>query len=77
MNTTRLREAAGMFNVSPLKKVFVHGHDAVPVLDHLPTRAMGRTEFEVLNRVRTISAARRHVMPLQHLMQQDAVEEPA
>ncbi|WP_343115742.1 aminomethyltransferase family protein [Ostreiculturibacter nitratireducens] len=37
-----VREAAGMFDMSPLKKVFVRGPDAAAVLDHLTTRDMGR-----------------------------------
>lgn len=37
-----VREAAGMFDMSPLKKVFVRGADAAAVLDHLTTRDMGR-----------------------------------
>lgn len=35
-----VREAAGMFDMSPLKKVFVRGTDAAAVLDHLTTRDM-------------------------------------
>lgn len=37
-----VREAAGMFDMSPLKKVFVRGTDAAAVLDHLTTRDMGK-----------------------------------
>ena len=37
-----VREGAGMFDMSPLKKVFVRGPDAAAVLDHLTTRDMGR-----------------------------------
>ncbi|MEM9044030.1 MAG: aminomethyltransferase family protein [Pseudomonadota bacterium] len=37
-----VREAAGMFDMSPLKKVFVQGPDAAAVLDHLTTRDMRR-----------------------------------
>lgn len=37
-----VREAAGMFDMSPLKKVFVRGPDAVSVLDHLTTRDISR-----------------------------------
>ena len=37
-----VREAAGMFDMSPLKKVFVRGSDAAAVLDHLTTRDMNR-----------------------------------
>ena len=37
-----VREAAGMFDMSPLKKVFVRGPDAAAVLDHLTTRDMSR-----------------------------------
>ena len=33
-----VREAAGMFDMSPLKKVFVRGADAIATLDHLTTR---------------------------------------
>ena len=33
-----VREACGMFDMSPLKKVFVRGKDAAAVLDHLTTR---------------------------------------
>ena len=33
-----VREAAGMFDMSPLKKVFVRGPDAASTLDHLTTR---------------------------------------
>ena len=33
-----VREAAGMFDMSPLKKVFVRGPDAAATLDHLTTR---------------------------------------
>lgn len=33
-----VREAAGMFDMSPLKKVMVRGPDAAAVLDHLTTR---------------------------------------
>ncbi|MEM7670203.1 MAG: aminomethyltransferase family protein [Pseudomonadota bacterium] len=37
-----VRDTAGMFDMSPLKKVFVRGPDAMAVLDHLTTRDMGR-----------------------------------
>lgn len=37
-----VREGAGMFDMSPLKKVVVSGDDAVAVLDHLTTRDMSR-----------------------------------
>ena len=37
-----VRERAGMFDMSPLKKVFVRGPDAQAVLDHLTTRDMSR-----------------------------------
>lgn len=37
-----VREGAGMFDMSPLKKVFVRGPDAAAVLDHLTTRDMSR-----------------------------------
>jgi len=35
-----IREKAGMFDMSPLKKVYVRGKDAANVLDHLTTRKM-------------------------------------
>lgn len=37
-----VRERAGMFDMSPLKKVFVRGPDAKAVLDHLTTRDMSK-----------------------------------
>ena len=37
-----VREAAGMFDMSPLKKILVSGPDAAAALDHLTTRDMGR-----------------------------------
>ncbi len=37
-----VREAAGMFDMSPLKKVFVRGPDAQAVLDHCVTRDLSR-----------------------------------
>lgn len=37
-----VRERAGMFDMSPLKKVFVRGSDAQAVLDHLTTRDMSK-----------------------------------
>ncbi|MEM8690096.1 MAG: aminomethyltransferase family protein, partial [Pseudomonadota bacterium] len=37
-----VRERAGMFDMSPLKKVFVRGPDAMAVLNHLTTREMER-----------------------------------
>ena len=37
-----VREAAGMFDMSPLKKVFVRGPDAQAALDHLTTRDLRR-----------------------------------
>jgi len=37
-----VREQAGMFDMSPLKKVIVSGVDAAAVLDHLTTRDMSR-----------------------------------
>ncbi|MEM9277039.1 MAG: aminomethyltransferase family protein [Pseudomonadota bacterium] len=37
-----VREHAGMFDMSPLKKVFVRGADAQAVLDHLTTRDMSK-----------------------------------
>ncbi|MDW4548360.1 aminomethyltransferase family protein [Defluviimonas sp. D31] len=37
-----VREAAGMFDMSPLKKVFVRGPEAASVLDHLTTRDISR-----------------------------------
>ncbi|MEM7169086.1 MAG: aminomethyl transferase family protein, partial [Pseudomonadota bacterium] len=39
-----VREAVGMFDMSPLKKVFVRGADAMAVLDHLTTRDIRRIE---------------------------------
>lgn len=35
-----VRERAGMFDMSPLKKIFVRGPDAAATLDHLTTRDM-------------------------------------
>ena len=37
-----VRERAGMFDMSPLKKVFVRGADAQTVLDHLTTRDLSK-----------------------------------
>ena len=37
-----VRERAGMFDMSPLKKVFVRGPDAAATLDHLTTRDIGK-----------------------------------
>jgi len=37
-----VRERVGMFDMSPLKKVFLNGPDAQAVLDHLTTREMNR-----------------------------------
>ena len=37
-----VRERAGMFDLSPLKKVFEHGQDAMAVLDYLTTQDMSR-----------------------------------
>jgi aminomethyltransferase len=37
-----VRDAAGMFDMSPLKKVFVRGTDAAATLDHLTTREMAK-----------------------------------
>ena len=37
-----VRTSAGMFDMSPLKKVYVRGKDAETVLSHLTTRDMGR-----------------------------------
>lgn len=37
-----IRETAGMFDMSPLKKVFVRGPDAHRVVDHVTTRDMTR-----------------------------------
>lgn len=37
-----VRERAGMFDMSPLKKVFVRGADAAAVLNHLTTREISR-----------------------------------
>ncbi len=39
-----IREAAGMFDMSPLKKVFVRGPDAARVVDHVITRDMTRID---------------------------------
>ncbi len=39
-----VRERAGMFDMSPLKKVMVSGPDAQAVLNHLTTRDIGRIE---------------------------------
>lgn len=37
-----VRDTAGMFDMSPLKKVFVHGPDAAAVLDHATTRDISK-----------------------------------
>ncbi len=37
-----VRERAGMFDMSPLKKVMLHGRDAAATLDHLTTRDMSK-----------------------------------
>ena len=37
-----IREAAGLFDMSPLKKVFVRGPDAARVVDHVITRDLTR-----------------------------------
>lgn len=37
-----IREAAGLFDMSPLRKVFVRGADAMAVLDHATSRDLGR-----------------------------------
>jgi aminomethyltransferase len=37
-----VRDAVGMFDMSPLKKVFVRGPDALAVVDHLASRDMSR-----------------------------------
>ncbi len=37
-----VRERAGMFDMSPQKKVFVRGQDAMAMLDQLTTRDMSR-----------------------------------
>ena len=37
-----VREAAGMFDMSPLKKVYVRGPDAAKVVDHVITRDMSK-----------------------------------
>ncbi|WP_246209563.1 hypothetical protein [Pikeienuella piscinae] len=37
-----VRERAGMFDMSPLKKVFVRGPDAAATLDHLTTRDISK-----------------------------------
>ena len=39
-----VRERAGMFDMSPLKKVFVRGADAAATLDHLTSRDIGRIQ---------------------------------
>ncbi|MEO3417044.1 aminomethyltransferase family protein [Roseovarius sp. CAU 1744] len=39
-----IRERAGMFDMSPLKKVFVRGPDALPVLDHATSRDLTRLD---------------------------------
>jgi len=39
-----VREAAGLFDMSPLKKVFVRGADAARVVDHVITRDMTATQ---------------------------------
>ncbi|WP_299075884.1 aminomethyltransferase family protein [uncultured Ruegeria sp.] len=39
-----VREAAGMFDMSPLKKVFVRGPDVVATLDHLTTRDISKID---------------------------------
>ena len=39
-----IREAAGMFDMSPLKKIFVRGPDAARVVDHAITRDMTKIE---------------------------------
>ncbi len=37
-----VREGVGMFDMSPLKKIFVRGADAAAALDHLTTRDMSK-----------------------------------
>lgn len=37
-----VREGVGMFDMSPLKKIFVRGADAAATLDHLTTRDMSK-----------------------------------
>ncbi len=39
-----VREAVGMFDMSPLKKVFVRGPEAQAALDHLTTRDLSRVK---------------------------------
>ncbi len=39
-----VRERAGMFDMSPLKKVFVRGPEAAATLDHLTTRDLSRVQ---------------------------------
>ena len=39
-----VRDGAGMFDMSPLKKVFVSGPDAAATLDHLTTRDISKIE---------------------------------
>ncbi len=39
-----IREAVGMFDMSPLKKVYIRGDDALQVVDHMITRDMTKIE---------------------------------
>jgi len=39
-----IREAVGMFDMSPLKKVYIRGADALQVVDHMITRDMTKVE---------------------------------
>lgn len=39
-----IREAVGMFDMSPLKKVYIRGADAQQVVDHMITRDMTKVE---------------------------------
>ena len=39
-----VRDAAGMFDMSPLKKIIISGPDAAAVLDHLTTRDMQKID---------------------------------
>ncbi len=39
-----VRECAGLFDMSPLKKVYIRGADALKVIDHTMTRDMNRVQ---------------------------------
>ncbi len=60
-----VRERAGMFDMSPLKKVFVRGADALAVLNHLTTRD--------LSKVTTGEAAYLSVLTEEGTMADDAI----